>query len=142
MQEEQEPSVTDILSSIRQILSDKLEGKEEDEGDLFEALAFEVPALSVEDDSVRVEESVSETTEEEVVFLTPQMQIAEPAESVEVSASVISAAQETPVIDVPMTPERVEENIQPLIQEWLDRHLPQMVERIVSEEVRRIFNKR
>ena len=35
-----------------------------------------------------------------------------------------------------------EADIKPMIQEWLDKNLPALVERIVAEEVRRIFNKR
>lgn len=160
MQEEQEPSVTDILSSIRQILSNKLEDKAEDGA--ISMPNFDVPVQTDVDDSdsfvssvpvneatqrpnvpVRETEDVAEKMEnlaalskidgeEDFLLLTPQMQIEQPVQS---------PVSQAPVA-MPMTPDAMQQSVQIQIQEWLDRHLPQMVERIVSEEVRRIFNKR
>ncbi|MBO7258293.1 MAG: DUF2497 domain-containing protein [Alphaproteobacteria bacterium] len=39
-------------------------------------------------------------------------------------------------------PDIKEADIKPMIQDWLDKNLPTLVERVVAEEVRRIFNKR
>lgn len=138
MQEEQEPSVTDILSSIRQILSNKLDEKEEGVIEEPRIPAFNMQEESVVDDSLSAQESFSEGIGEDVLLLTPQMKIQRP---VEAETPVLEQEAGVPV-SPPMTPDIVEESIQPMIHAWLDKHLPQMVERIVSEEVRRIFNKR
>lgn len=129
--QEQEPSVTDILSSIRQILSTKIDedqredvsqkpdvsfslAEAESKSEAFEDASVEAPVLP-EDEHV----------DEDVFVLTPQMQLVE---------TVVRHMPEE------MLPQGMD--VQPLVQAWLDKNLGPMVERIVSEEVRRVFNKK
>lgn len=141
--QEQEPSVTDILSSIRQILSNKI-GEDHVSEASYEAPKFD---LTDEQESSSTSEgdsfsAVPLSMDEDVLVLTPQMKVemAIPEEDIQpVQGQMLN---DSSFVAEPITPDKIEQNLQPVIQHWLDKHLPQMVERIVSEEVRRIFNKR
>ncbi|MBR5130167.1 MAG: DUF2497 domain-containing protein [Alphaproteobacteria bacterium] len=151
---EQEPSVNDILSSIRQILSNKIEGTDE---------------TSVVSDSMVDNVEISNEQEKalmqatDVFLLTPTMQVQDEQKkeetrvirdnsknyfvpsvnsSIQQEASSITTEQylQEPVQKVALDIQ--EQDVKPLVQEWLDKNLPDLVERIVAEEVRRIFNKR
>lgn len=151
--QEQEPSVTDILSSIRQILSSEIGETSSKQGTVVEPPQFDLDATpEVEQtDSFEDVPSFSESPKvvaenEDIFMLTPQMRLETKAEEeipVEMTAfESASASVSDNTVVTPMTPDKIEQTLQPAIQEWLNKHLPQMVERIVSEEVRRIFNKR
>ena len=163
---EQEPTVNDILSSIRQILSNKIE-----DGNNNEASANTVnePSVDAVDEQ---EQALMQATD--VYVLMPDMRVAQ-ANKVPSAESTVSGTNnlshnavsndmpyEQPIVfdaqmDVdektisetqPQTmavqnmPHVQADEVKPLIQEWLDKNLPVLVERIVTEEVRRIFNKR
>lgn len=163
---EQEPTVNDILSSIRQILSNKIE-----DGNNNEASANMVnePSVDAVDEQ---EQALMQATD--VYVLMPDMRVAQvnKAPSAELTTSgtnnlshnavsndmpyeqpIVFDAQmdvaETTISEAqPQTmamqnmPHVQADEVKPLIQEWLDKNLPGLVERIVTEEVRRIFNKR
>lgn len=162
--QEQEPSVNDILSSIRQILSNKI-----DDGNNEEVVANntnESSAPTVDEQ----EQALMEATD--VYVLMPDMRVAQ-SETAQPSVSLNAVSQpdissndmpyEEPVIvgqervesvreipqsvhsqpmETPVLPDIKEADIKPMIQDWLDKNLPALVERVVAEEVRRIFNKR
>lgn len=162
--QEQEPSVNDILSSIRQILSNKI-----DDGNNEEVVANntnESSASTVDEQ----EQALMEATD--VYVLMPDMRVAQ-SETAQpsVSSNVVSQPDissndmpyEEPMIvgqervepvreipqsvhsqptKTPVLPDIKEADIKPMIQDWLDKNLPALVERVVAEEVRRIFNKR
>lgn len=130
MQEQQEPSVNDILSSIRQILSNKIE--DDTAGETI---------VENETISEKMKQPVSEMTQDfscmtDVFLLTPQMRV-DGGKSAENISKPISQSVEKSVM-----PQVSETDIKPMVQEWLDKNLPSLVEKIVAEEVRRIFNKR
>ena len=162
--QEQEPSVNDILSSIRQILSNKI-----DDGNNEEVVANntnESSAPTVDEQ----EQALMEATD--VYVLMPDMRVAQ-SETAQPSVSSNTVLQpdissndmpyEEPMIvgqervepvreipqpvqsqptETPVLPDIKEADIKPMIQDWLDKNLPALVERVVAEEVRRIFNKR
>lgn len=133
--QEQELSVNDILSSIKQILSSKIEdeltqkSKSEDlpnfvNGEANVALQREdAPVLAAEEDD-----------DADVFVLTPAMQV-------EIDPNMTGLIAQKPAEQVRTSVvEQTQEMMMPAVQKWIDENLPQMVERIVSEEVRRIFN--
>lgn len=162
--QEQEPSVNDILSSIRQILSNKID--ENGEGG-----ASDVMPETVANEVDEQEQALMEATD--VYVLMPDMRV---TQSETAQPSVLSNAvlqpdissndmpyeepmivgtqeNDTPIMKIPQSvhsqptetpvlPDIKEADIKPMIQDWLDKNLPALVERVVAEEVRRIFNKR
>lgn len=161
--QEQEPSVNDILSSIRQILSNKID--ENGEGG-----ASDVMPETVANEVDEQEQALRQATD--VYVLMPDMRVAQ-SETAQPSVSLNAVSQpdissndmpyEEPMIvgqervepvreipqpaqsqptKTPVLPDIKETDIKPMIQDWLDKNLPALVERVVAEEVRRIFNKR
>lgn len=126
---EQEASVSDILTSIRQILSHKM-NEETTESDSSLETAECALSKSMPVDEIG-EQNHSET--EDIILLTPQMQV---VENENMTADLSHSVPKTEFSGVSM------QEIKPMVQEWLDHNLPGIVERIVSEEVRHIFNKR
>ncbi len=124
MQDEQ--SVSEILSSIRQVLSKEAATLKND--------------ISVESQTARSSES-----ENELVFeLTPQMQVAQgtlidsdTAVRTQAALDKLNVIKET----VPMVGQ-VETVLRPMLREWLNANLPEIVERIVTQEVQRLINRR
>lgn len=157
--QDQEPSVSDILSSIRQILSDKIE---------TETNSVESTDIASSSHPVQMDRPSMET-DEDVFVLTSQMRVTDDkamspvqnqsatsfstglrdislekptysaSQPVFSAQNAIHTEQEGTGADISPVQEI---DIKPMVQAWLDKNLPQMVEKIVSEEVRRIFNKR
>lgn len=126
MQEEQQ-SVADILSSIRTVLSREAE-----------TLKTDVSAISTP--------SIQPIHEENVFELTPQMQVSKgtlvtPQTVMKTQASLEKLNQIKSQPQNGLT-NSVEEQLKPMLQEWLNTHLPDIVERIVTQEVKRIINNR
>ncbi len=123
MQDEQ--SVSEILSSIRQVLSKEV--------------------ASLKNDPFIDSLSTDSNSEEDIVFeLTPQMQVAqgtlidtETAVRTQEALSKLNQIK-TPT---PITME-LEQQLRPMLRDWLNTHLPEIVERIVTQEVQRIINHR
>ncbi len=163
--QDQEPSVSDILSSIRQILSDKIETEAN------VSASDGVDDMSA--DNVMQLKHPTPVSDDEVFVLTAQMRVPEKNISVQnerneqksfsVSDRVNEDNRQQTVVsqsaydsqsavrfeaedrahnyfDSDMPVQGID--IKPMVQAWLDKNLPQIVEKIVSEEVRRIFNKR
>ena len=38
------------------------------------------------------------------------------------------------------TSQNIEANLQPMMQDWLDKNMPAIVEKVVSREVKRLFS--
>ncbi len=135
--QEQELSVNDILNSIKQILSGKIEDElaQKSKSDSLSNLvnSDEKPILQRDSTPVLSDE---EDNDDDVFVLTPAMQV-------EVDPNMAALIVEKPSVQAStFSTERPQEIIMPAVQKWIDENLPQMVERIVSEEVRRIFNTR
>ncbi len=126
MQEEPQ-SVADILSSIRTVLSREAE--------------------TLKTDVSTVQKPTIQPIQEEAIFeLTPQMQVSKgtlitPQTVMKTQASLEKLNQIKPQANNGLT-NSVEEQLKPMLQEWLNTHLPDIVERIVTQEVKRIINNR
>ena len=125
MQEEQQ-SVSEILSSIRQVLSKEAA-----------TLKSEAPKETAK--------SYADNEQNDVVFeLTPQMQVSqgtlidsETALRTQEALNKLQAVkEESPIAG------QVETVLRPMLREWLNANLPEIVERIVTQEVQRIINRR
>ncbi|MBE6455877.1 MAG: DUF2497 domain-containing protein [Alphaproteobacteria bacterium] len=126
MQEEPQ-SVADILSSIRTVLSREAE--------------------TLKTDVSTVQKPTIQPIQEEAIFeLTPQMQVSKgtlitPQTVMKTQASLEKLNQIKPQANNGLT-NSVEEQLKPMLQDWLNTHLPDIVERIVTQEVKRIINNR
>ena len=169
-QNSQDPSMEDILSSIRRILSEDEEAAGEDvsadpEGD---AIDFEVQEEIVEEP---VYEEVYEETNldnfeqsfpdepEEVLELTDNMAyqpetfkddeaiISQPVASATACslaelAKAVSKDRNVSLGGQGLTLEEiVRQMLKPFLKEWLDANLPYVVERLVKKEIERVVDK-
>lgn len=140
--QEQEPSVNDILTSIRQILSDKI-GEETQASIPEKKDIFQLEKELTGEVKPAVVPSVDLSMAQDVFYLTDAMRVPEePVGAAEKADAVTSSAESggeffSPNQKLPIT----QADIQPLVRAWLDENLRPITERIVTEEVRRIFNK-
>ncbi len=124
-----EPSMEEILASIRRIITDDTpplapdEAMPRPEPVTIEAKASRPPVLELTEAASEPETLVSE-------------------ETMSASAQSISQLESLVVRDYPGSERTldglVREMLKPMLQQWLDAHLPELVERLVSREVRRI----
>lgn len=162
MSEQDEPSMEDILSSIRKILSDDL--------DEVEASPEPAPEPVVEPAPEPVYNNIQTETEEDVVNLTRDMEIREemPKAAPLPPHNHIPSTQELispPVQHVTacklaefakfMAEEKVaymgngkitieqliKELLRPMLKEWLDTNLEGVVEKMVEKEIQRVGDK-
>ncbi len=180
---DQEPSIEEILASIRQIISDD----DEDGGDAPEEAAVEDAPAEPEPESAEEvavsepepepePEPIEEEPEEDVIELTEKVEEDVAPEPVEEDvASDPEPVPEPEVAEAPVSPTIIEDNLikdrtenavldgfselarktaiepggvtveeivrselRPLLQTWLDKNLPNMIERLVREELERI----
>ena len=129
--QEEEMSVSEILSSIRDVLSKEMQGE----------------IVELANDQIQVNQNLNQINNiepirlpvfhkhESVLELTPQMRVqkdsflpSDPLLNVKPQGSSIPASQ------------NIEANLQPLMQDWLDKNMPAIVEKVVSREVKRLFS--
>lgn len=190
-QTDQEPSIEEILSSIRQIISDEDELEEKtaasvavkentpnieasdevieltqkisDDKNLSEPQSFEIEMRNIEETAAEREIFTPdpEPTREALVDLSEQKETPPPAPKIEKMERMESAvaddtlltnnaaeavlsgfselARKTAVEYNGITLEEiVRTELKPMLREWLDRHLPSLIERLVQEELERI----
>ncbi len=158
-----EPSMEDILASIKKIIADDSERKispprvrtsplqtapMHDVVDLAERTAKVAPV--VEKSAVFEVESSSEIMDDDVLELNeraPDVMVDEVADIVspaaaEASRSALSSLSRLivkPAVEGGDTLEGlVREMLKPMLKDWLDANLPEVVERVVAQEVARI----
>ena len=153
--DQQEPSMEEILSSIRRILSHEEENQPQDNlkttvssSALDEANTAEVMELT---DDMRVVENEENQTQ-------PIASVAVPEDMVLLSEAAVQASTDrlnhfvqtvSPIRPTQKEDERADATleklvsslIRPYLKEWLDAHLPALVERVVQKEVERLTNK-
>lgn len=141
-----EPSMEEILASIRRIISEEEQSPAEPVLDLTEsapaAPVAAAPPPVVEDDIVF--EAVEPIAEPEpapvhAAAITPETIISPPAASA-AAGSMARLAGTLRISDAPgQTIEGVvRELLKPMLKEWLDRNLPAIVEARVEAELERI----
>lgn len=125
MQDEQQ-SVSEILSSIRQVLSKEAETLNNNVSDYTNSF------------------NGAETSEEVIFELTPQMQVSQGTLiDTDTAVRTQAALEKLHAVKQPAgISEQVETELRPLLREWLNTHLPDIVERIVTQEVQRLINHR
>ncbi len=160
---EEEPSIEEILASIRQIISDDDEPQEEAAAEPApepEPEPEPAPAPEPEPEPEPAPEPEPEP-EEDVLELTPEMQ--EPDEDIEIDmqepaaddavlsdeaksaalASMAKLASSMPVnrkegYDGVTVEDIVRELMTPVIREWADNHLGEVVEGVVQKEISKL----
>jgi hypothetical protein len=143
-----EPSMEEILASIRRIISEEEQPAAEPVLDLTEHVA--APPAQTEDDIVfeAVEPVVEEAPPprpaprapvQEMAVVTPDTIISQPTASA-AAGSMARLAGTLRVADTPgQTVEGVvRELLKPMLKDWLDRNLPAIVEARVEAELERI----
>jgi cell pole-organizing protein PopZ len=129
-----EPSMEDILASIKKVIAEEKE---------LRASAEPVEAVA---DEPLPEESADDEILELVEPLAPPVDLGPPLVDEEVAGQSRQALEQlqTVAASVPAMPpvnpleEMVREMLRPMLKSWLDEHLPQMVEDHVKREITRI----
>ncbi|MBO7244123.1 MAG: DUF2497 domain-containing protein [Alphaproteobacteria bacterium] len=128
--QEEEMSVSEILSSIREVLSKEVKDE------FAEITTKTIPDRPIEQMPAESVKPPVFHQSDIVLELTPQMRV-EKDSFLPLNASLSgnkSACQ--PVC----APEGIEANLQPMMQAWLDKNLPEIVEKVVAREVKRLFS--
>ena len=129
-----EPSMEDILASIKKVIAEEKE------------LRAAAPVDSVEDEPLPEESSADDDVLELDEPLAPPVDLGPPLVDEEVAGQSRQALEElqTVAASIPAAPpsnpleDMVREMLRPMLKSWLDEHLPQMVEDHVKREITRI----
>ena len=129
--QEEEMSVSDILSSIRDVLSKEMQGE----------------IVELASDQIQVNQDLNPINNIEpirppvfhkpefVLELTPQMRVQKDS-FLPVDPFLSQKPQAT---EIPSS-QNMEANLQPMMQDWLDKNMPAIVEKVVAREVKRLFS--
>ena len=137
MQAGREPSMEDILASIKKVIAEEkeLRSSAAPAGAVDDEPAAE-PALAADDDDVlELNEPLAPPADLGPPLIDEQVagQSRQALEQLQTVAATIPAA---PLVN-PLE-EMVRELLRPILKQWLDEHLPQMVEDHVKREITRI----
>jgi hypothetical protein len=130
-----EPSMEDILASIKKVIAEEKELRTGGE-----------PIDSVEDEPLPEESAPEEDVLELDEVLAPPMDLGPPLVDEQLagqSRQKLEALQ-TVAANVPAVPttnpleDIIREMLRPMLKQWLDEHLPQMVDEHVKREISRI----
>lgn len=127
-----EPSMEDILASIKRVIAEEKE---------IRTTAAAAPVPEPEEDILELDEMVAEAEEEEApVDLGPPLLEEQVADSsrhaLEQLASVAATAPPPPQVN-PLE-EMLRDMLRPVLKEWLDQNLPRIVDEHVKREIHRI----
>ena len=130
-----EPSMEDILASIKKVIAEEKELRTSAE-----------PVDSVEDEPLPEDDSPSEDVLELNEPLAPAMDLGPPLvdDSVAGQSRQKLEALQTVAANIPPAPatnpleEIIRGMLRPMLKQWLDEHLPQMVDEHVKREISRI----
>jgi cell pole-organizing protein PopZ len=129
-----EPSMEDILASIKKVIAEEKE------------LRAAAPVDAIEDERLPEEGSADEDVLELDEPLAPPVDLGPPLVDEEVAGQSRHALEQlqTVAASIPAAPQTnpledmVREMLRPMLKQWLDEHLPQMVEEHVKREITRI----
>jgi uncharacterized protein len=148
-----EPSMEEILSSIRRVIARDEEARGHGLGDVFPAgddSAEDVLELTGGDqpESASVPNQAAEVTMPQADNAAPELVSAVSAaasrQSLETLAAVLAGSESTQTTPASAIAgdtsvnALVEAALKPMLKQWLDAHLPEIVERLVSREIGRI----
>ena len=139
MQTPREPSMEDILASIKRVIAEEKE------------LRAAIPPSSADaveeeaDDVLELDSSMAEdfTAEEEPFDLGPPLLDDEAATETAASLAQLStvAASAPPTSAGNPLEEMLKDMLRPVLKQWLDEHLPRIVDEHVKREISRITGK-
>ena len=137
MQAGREPSMEDILASIKKVIAEEKDLRTTARPiDAIEDEPLpEESAASEEDDILELNEPLAPSVDLGPPLVAEEVagQSRQALEHLQTVAATISAApQVNPLEDM------VREMLRPMLKQWLDEHLPQMVEEHVKREISRI----
>ena len=131
-----EPSMEDILASIKRVIAEEkeiraaapppgsVEEVEEDVLELDEGMEIhEAPTVPADLGPPLIEEQIADTSRQRLEELA------------NVAATAPPPPQGNPLEDM------IREMLRPILKQWLDEHLPQMVDEHVKREITRITGK-
>jgi uncharacterized protein len=131
-----EPSMEDILASIKKVIAEEKELR-----------TTARPLASIEDEPLPEESSASEDDVLELNEpLAPSIDLGPPLVDEQIAGQSRQALEhlQTVAATIPAAPQAnpledmVREMLRPMLKQWLDEHLPQMVEEHVKREISRI----
>jgi cell pole-organizing protein PopZ len=129
-----EPSMEDILASIKKVIAEEKE------------LRADRPVERVEDEPLPEDSSSDDDVLELDEPLAPPADLGPPLIDEEVAGHSRHALEQLLTVAATMPPlpqanpleEMVREMLRPILKQWLDEHLPQMVDDHVKREISRI----
>ncbi|QIK95476.1 DUF2497 domain-containing protein [Sphingomonas sp. HDW15A] len=140
MQTPREPSMEDILASIKRVIAEEKE--------LRAAIPPSQPDLNEVDEEDVLELDSSMATSEpqpeaEPLDLGPPLLDDEAASETAASLAQLStvAATAPPVVAANPLEEMLKDMLRPVLKQWLDEHLPRIVDEHVKREISRITGK-
>ena len=145
----QEPSMEEILASIRKIISEDGEEGEEGEKEVAEAEpAPEPETVFEEDDALELTDEFEPEPVDEIVLVDEILEDEGLLSAVTTDAGASAFAQLVGASDPNLMLGRadrtlealVREVMRPLLSTWLEANLPDVVERLVQAEIRKMSN--
>ena len=133
-----EPSMEDILSSIRRVIA-----RDEAPGAIREARPVEADdILDLQDEEENTIDTAPVTED-----LVSEASADAARQSLEALTAAIAPAVTAATVSAPAAAGRTMEDVvidalRPMLKEWLDAHLPALVEAMVAKEISRIVDKR
>ena len=133
-----EPSMEDILASIKKVIAEEKELRTAVESAPNVRLPDE--AREIEDDVLELDEPIDEPSPAD---LGPPLINEDTAESTRHSLDQLSSVAATaPAQAVNPLEDMVREMLRPILKEWLDEHLPNIVNEHVKREISRITGRK
>ncbi len=129
----QDPSMEDILASIKRVIAE--DGRPAARPARGSRPAEAPPPVPPEEDVLELQDPVGEGS-----GLVSDDAASASRQSLAALASLRSGAEPIPADDAALGA-AVREMLKPLLKDWLDRHLPDMVEELVTREIARITGK-
>lgn len=134
-----EPSMEDILASIKKVITEEKELRDATapvEAVEDEPLPEETPAEESEDDILELDEPLAPPAELGPPLVDEQVA----GSSREALEQLQTVAATIPASSRPANPfeDMVREMLRPMLKQWLDDHLPRMVDEHVKREISRI----
>jgi len=146
-----EPSMEDILSSIKRIIAEEGEGAQRPRRASIRPVPSVVPPPPSEEADEVLELRHSMTTESTSIDTPAPVEQAQPApetivsqETAQATRGALDALSRLLVKPEPNTDGTLEglvrEMLRPMLREWLDANLPAIVESVVAREIAKITN--
>ena len=133
-----EPSMEDILASIKKVIAEEKELRTAMDSDPGEPALDEVE--QADEDVLELDEPIEEAPPAD---LGPPLLNADAAETTRHSLDQLSTlAASAPAQAVNPLEDMVREMLRPILKEWLDEHLPNIVNEHVKREISRITGRK